>query len=156
MKVPNWQEEHFRNNSISRIIVDLLVYKEIKLSGSLYNWGRVCSGCTMLCSTSLDQTTTWRFWNSIKICPLFCNNTSAMNMTKNPAQHERIKHINIKHHFLRDNVEKVLVKMVFSKTKDQIIDISPKFSTRTSLKEIVWSWDLWSLTKPPWLGVFFS
>jgi len=58
--------------------------------------------------------------------PLVCDNTSAMNMAKNPVQHKRTKHIVIRHHFLRDNVEKQNVMMRFCKTEDQLADIFTK------------------------------
>ena len=38
--------------------------------------------------------------------PILCDNTSAINLTKNPVLHSRTKHIEIRHHFLRDHVEK--------------------------------------------------
>jgi len=34
--------------------------------------------------------------------PLLCDNTSAINLTKNPIQHSRTKHIEIHHHFIKD------------------------------------------------------
>jgi hypothetical protein len=34
-----------------------------------------------------------------------CDNTSAINISKNPVQHSRTKHIDIRHHFLCDLVE---------------------------------------------------
>ena len=55
--------------------------------------------------------------------PIFCDNTSAINIFKNPCQHKRTKHIDIRHHFLRDNVEKGLVSMKFCATNKQIADI---------------------------------
>lgn len=39
--------------------------------------------------------------------PIKCDNTSAINISKNPIQHSRTKHIEIRHHFLRDHVQKV-------------------------------------------------
>ncbi|XP_075086386.1 secreted RxLR effector protein 161-like [Nicotiana tabacum] len=51
--------------------------------------------------------------------PLLCDNTSALNMAKNPVQHKRTKHINVRLHFLRDNIEKGLICMKFCKTEDQ-------------------------------------
>ena len=55
-----------------------------------------------------------------------CDNTSAINMAKNPVQHKRTKHIDIQHHFLRDNVEKGFIIMKFCATEDQIVDIFTK------------------------------
>jgi hypothetical protein len=36
---------------------------------------------------------------------IHCDNTSAINISKNPIQHSRTKHINVRHHFIRDLVE---------------------------------------------------
>ena len=58
--------------------------------------------------------------------PIMCDNTSAINMAKNPVQHKRTKHIDIRHHFLRDNVEKGFIIMKFCATEDQIVDIFTK------------------------------
>ncbi|MCI42745.1 gag-pol polyprotein, partial [Trifolium medium] len=33
---------------------------------------------------------------------LFCDNISAINISKNPVQHSRTKHIDIRHHFIRE------------------------------------------------------
>jgi len=35
---------------------------------------------------------------------LLCDNTSAINLTKNQIQHFRTKHIEIRYHFIRDHV----------------------------------------------------
>ena len=35
-----------------------------------------------------------------------CDNTSAINISKNPIMHSKTKHIPIKYHFLRDQVSK--------------------------------------------------
>jgi hypothetical protein len=40
-----------------------------------------------------------------------CDNTSAINISKNPVQHSRTKHINIRHHFLCDLVESEVVSL---------------------------------------------
>ena len=36
---------------------------------------------------------------------VFCDNTSAINISNNPVQHSKTKHIDIRHHFIRDLVE---------------------------------------------------
>ena len=38
--------------------------------------------------------------------PIYCDNTSVINISKDPCQHKKTKHLDIRHHFLRDNVEK--------------------------------------------------
>ena len=35
-----------------------------------------------------------------------CDNISVINLSKNPIQHSRTKHIEIRHHFLRDHIQK--------------------------------------------------
>jgi len=42
----------------------------------------------------------------LKHIPMKCDNTSAINLTKNPIMHSRTKHIEIRHHFLRDHINK--------------------------------------------------
>ncbi|GJX47970.1 retrovirus-related pol polyprotein from transposon TNT 1-94 [Tanacetum coccineum] len=36
--------------------------------------------------------------------PIMCDNKGAIDLSENPVQHSRTKHIEIRHHFLRDNV----------------------------------------------------
>nr|GEV30651.1 hypothetical protein [Tanacetum cinerariifolium] len=38
--------------------------------------------------------------------PVMCDNKGAIDLSKNPMQHYRTKHIKIRHHYLRDNVQK--------------------------------------------------
>ncbi|KAL8155052.1 hypothetical protein AgCh_000437 [Apium graveolens] len=38
--------------------------------------------------------------------PIYCDNTSTINISKNPVNHSRTKHIDVRHHFLRDNATK--------------------------------------------------
>ncbi|GJY59755.1 retrovirus-related pol polyprotein from transposon TNT 1-94 [Tanacetum coccineum] len=38
--------------------------------------------------------------------PIMCDNKGAIDLSKNPVQHSRTKHIEIRHHFLRDNIQK--------------------------------------------------
>ena len=66
------------------------------------------------------------YGKSYSLIPVLCDNTSAINISKNPVQHSRTKHIEIRHHFLRDNVEKGLITMEFCRTEDQVADIFTK------------------------------
>ena len=55
-----------------------------------------------------------------------CDNTSAINISKNPILHSKTKHIPIKYHFLRDQVSQKVVKLEYVDTKEHIADIFTK------------------------------
>src|SRR4051812_27275761 len=61
-----------------------------------------------------------------------CDNTSAINLSKNPVLHSRTKHIEIRHHFLRDHVEKREVIFEHVESKKQLADIFIKHSCSIS------------------------
>nr|KAJ0208966.1 hypothetical protein LSAT_V11C400171360 [Lactuca sativa] len=58
--------------------------------------------------------------------PIYYDNTSAIQITQNPVQHSKTKHIEIRHHFIRDNVEKGKVVLEHVKTSEQLVDIFTK------------------------------
>ncbi|GJV04991.1 hypothetical protein Tco_1338560 [Tanacetum coccineum] len=50
----------------------------------------------------------------------------AIDLRKNPVQHSRTKHIEIRHHFLRDNVQKGNISIEKVASEDNIADIFTK------------------------------
>ena len=61
-----------------------------------------------------------------KNVPIYCDNTSAISLSKNPILHSRTKHIEIRHHFLRDHFLKGDICLKFVCTHDQLADILTK------------------------------
>ena len=57
---------------------------------------------------------------------IYCDNTSAINISKNPMMHTKTKHISIKYHFLRELVQDKEVRLEYVNTKEQIVDIFTK------------------------------
>ena len=55
-----------------------------------------------------------------------CDNTSSISISKNPVQHSRTKHIEIRHHFLRDHAQKGDITLDFVGTEDQLADVFTK------------------------------
>ncbi|KAL7114972.1 hypothetical protein ACP275_04G154600 [Erythranthe tilingii] len=57
---------------------------------------------------------------------VFCDNESAINISKNPVQHSRTKHIDIRLHFIRNLVEQKRVTIDYVSTDNQLADIFTK------------------------------
>ena len=58
--------------------------------------------------------------------PILCDNTNAINISKNPVIHSKTKHIPIKFIFLREHVTKKNIRLEYVETKEQIADIFTK------------------------------
>nr|GEZ70359.1 copia protein [Tanacetum cinerariifolium] len=58
--------------------------------------------------------------------PLYCDNRSAIALCCNNVQHSRSKHINIRHHFIREQVKKGVVELYFVTTDYQLANIFTK------------------------------
>ncbi|GJR18156.1 putative ribonuclease H-like domain-containing protein [Tanacetum coccineum] len=58
--------------------------------------------------------------------PLYCDNQSAIALCCNNVQHTRSKHIDIRHYFIKEQVENRVVEVYFVETKYQLADIFTK------------------------------
>jgi len=61
---------------------------------------------------------------------LKCNNTSAINLTKNLVLHSKIKHIEILHNFIRDQIARGDCTIECVNTNDQLTFIFNKHLSR--------------------------
>ncbi|GKF60361.1 hypothetical protein Tco_0177147, partial [Tanacetum coccineum] len=64
--------------------------------------------------------------------PIMCDNKDAIDLSKNPVQYSRTKHIEIRHHFLRDNVQKGHISIEKVPSVDNIAGILTKPLKRES------------------------
>jgi hypothetical protein len=55
-----------------------------------------------------------------------CDNKSAIKLANNPISHSRTKHIDIRHHFLRDHETKEDIEILHVSTEKQLVDIFTK------------------------------
>jgi hypothetical protein len=66
------------------------------------------------------------FGVSFERVTLTCDNTSAISIAKNPVFHKRIRHLERRHYFLRDHIEKGDIEMRYIDTERQLADIFTK------------------------------
>ncbi|GJY00862.1 integrase, catalytic region, zinc finger, CCHC-type containing protein [Tanacetum coccineum] len=58
--------------------------------------------------------------------PIYCDSKSAITISCNLVQHSRIKHIDIRYHFIKDHVEKGTIEIYFVRTEYQRADLFTK------------------------------
>ena len=58
--------------------------------------------------------------------PLLCDNESAIKIGHNPVLHSRTKHIEIRHHFIRDHINRGDIELSYVPTKIQLADMFTK------------------------------
>ncbi|GJV95986.1 hypothetical protein Tco_1547563 [Tanacetum coccineum] len=66
--------------------------------------------------------------------PLYCDNKSVVSLCCNNVQHSRSKHIDIRHHFIREQVENGVVELYFVTTDYQLANIFTKALPRERFK----------------------
>ncbi|GJY47442.1 putative ribonuclease H-like domain-containing protein [Tanacetum coccineum] len=64
--------------------------------------------------------------NFMKYHNIFIDNQSTICIVKNPVFHQRTKHIEIRHHFIRDANEKNLIQVLKIHTDDNVADLLTK------------------------------
>ncbi|GJW67248.1 hypothetical protein Tco_0121672 [Tanacetum coccineum] len=82
------------------------------------------SGCCAQILWMRSQLTDYGFqFNKI---PLYCDNKSAIVLCCNNVQHSRAKHIDVRYHFIKEQVENGIVELYFVRTECQLADIFTK------------------------------
>nr|GEX83055.1 retrotransposon protein, putative, unclassified [Tanacetum cinerariifolium] len=93
------------------------------------------SGCCAQILWMRSQLTDYGFdFNKI---PLYCDNRSAIALCCNIVQHSRSKHIDIRHHFIREQVKRGVVELYFVTTDYQLADIFTKALPRQRFEFIL-------------------
>nr|GFA69596.1 retrovirus-related Pol polyprotein from transposon TNT 1-94 [Tanacetum cinerariifolium] len=58
--------------------------------------------------------------------PMYCDNKSAIALCCNNVQHSRLKHIDIRYHFIKEQVENGVIELYFVNTEYQLADVFTK------------------------------
>jgi hypothetical protein len=57
---------------------------------------------------------------------LYCDNKVAIEISQNPIQHDRTKHIEIDRHFIKQNLEEKVIRFLFVRSEDQLAHMLTK------------------------------
>ncbi|GJR40347.1 hypothetical protein Tco_1216031 [Tanacetum coccineum] len=69
--------------------------------------------------------------------PMYCDSKAAIAISCNPVQHSRTKHIDVRYHFLKKQVEKGIIELFFVGTEYQLADLFTKALSEDRFKYLV-------------------
>ncbi|GKF60460.1 hypothetical protein Tco_0177246 [Tanacetum coccineum] len=69
--------------------------------------------------------------------PMYCDSKAAIAISCNPVQHSCTKHIDVRYHFIKEQVEKGIVELFFVGTKYQLADLFTKALSEDRFKYLV-------------------
>ncbi|GJX42748.1 hypothetical protein Tco_0257738 [Tanacetum coccineum] len=69
--------------------------------------------------------------------PMYCDSKATIAISCNPVQHFRTKHIDVRYHFIKEQVEKGIVELFFVGTEYQLADLFTKALPEDSFKYLV-------------------
>ncbi len=67
---------------------------------------------------------------------IYEDNQGCIALTKNPVGHKRSKHIDIKYHYAREQVEMGIVRLQYIESKEQVADVFTKALTRDNYNNL--------------------
>jgi hypothetical protein len=65
---------------------------------------------------------------------ILCDNQSCIKMMENPVFHDKSKHIKIWYHYIRDMVQRGVVKLQYVRTNEQVADVLTKPLSRVKFE----------------------
>ncbi|GJT31215.1 retrovirus-related pol polyprotein from transposon TNT 1-94, partial [Tanacetum coccineum] len=103
----------------------------------LVSWSSTKQDCTLISSAeaeyvSLSACCAQVLWLRTQLTdygfhfdkiPMYCDSKAAIAISCNPVQHSRTKHIDVRYHFIKEQVEKGIVELFFVGTEYQLADL---------------------------------
>nr|GEZ49370.1 retrovirus-related Pol polyprotein from transposon TNT 1-94 [Tanacetum cinerariifolium] len=69
--------------------------------------------------------------------PMYCDNKSAIALCCNNVQHSQSKHIDIRYHFIKEQVENGVIELYFVNTEYQLVDLFTKALGRDRIEFLI-------------------
>ena len=94
------------------------MHTSIALSMAEVEYIPTCSSCSE--AVWLRKMLEGLFDAEIDVTDILCDNQSCIKMIENPVFHYKSKHIEVRYHFIRDLVQKGVVKLKYVPTEEQV------------------------------------
>ena len=65
---------------------------------------------------------------------ILCDNQSCIKMIENPIFHDKSKHIEIQYHYIRDMVQRGVIKLQYVSTNEQVANVLTKPLSRVKFE----------------------
>ncbi|GJR03455.1 retrovirus-related pol polyprotein from transposon TNT 1-94 [Tanacetum coccineum] len=117
----------------------------------LVNWSSKKQDCTSMSSAeaeyvSLSACCAQVLWLRTQLTdygfhfdkiPMYCDSKAAIAISCNPVQHSRTKYIDVRYHFIKEQVENGIVELFFVRTEYQLADMFTKALAEDRFKYLV-------------------
>ena len=79
---------------------------------------------------------------------LYRDNKAAINISHNPVQHDKTKHIEVDRHFIKEKIEKEMICMTYIPTREQLADIFTKGLQKSRFEDFICKLDMINIYDP--------
>ncbi|GJW66901.1 hypothetical protein Tco_0121325 [Tanacetum coccineum] len=115
---------------------DLVVYTDSDYVGASLDRKSTTRGCQFLGCRLIS----WQCKKQI-ITNIHIDNESTICIVKNPVLHSKTKHIEIRHHFIKDSNEKRLIQMIKIHTDQNVADLLTKAFDVSRFQYLIDDWN---------------
>ncbi|GKA87624.1 hypothetical protein Tco_0809388 [Tanacetum coccineum] len=113
---------------------ELTAFSDSDHAGCLDSRKSTSDGIQFLCG---DKTQLIDYGFHFDKIPMYCDSKAAIAISCNPVQHSCTKHIDVRYHFIKEQVENGIVELFFVGTEYQLADLFTKALSEDRFKYLV-------------------
>ncbi|GKD74192.1 hypothetical protein Tco_1332474 [Tanacetum coccineum] len=117
------------------------IFRYLKGTTNMGLWYSKDTGIALTAYANTDHTgcqdTRRNYGFEFNKIPLYCDNKSVIALCFNNVQHSRSKHIDVRYHFIKEQVENGVVELYFVQTEYQLADIFTKALPRERFEFLI-------------------